>query len=609
MEKKIDKIEEMGKILWIYAKYQILTKLLLSALIFPASSWVVKMLLRSKGRVNISSGDFLGFVLSVQGAGLLLLGLLLLTLLVGIDINAFIIISALISEGYSNMKFKHIMLVVIRSLKSFLKPSGLLLMIYIAVIIPIVGVGFTITPMADFEIPNFIKDVIFKNRLYSILYYLLIITLSLVSILYVFVFHYILLLDFGIWEGLKNAGRLMRKHWRSFLVDFALYFLLRAVVVFLVIVSIFVLLAISSIRMSNNIGLFRLLTILGMLFVSEIISFMLFMAVPFAANRLTLLFYRYNLNDGNPVELDRKIISGISEKGDFRKNGFHTIRIIILSATALISFNLFTAIFSTVNFNEVFNVNRNIDIIAHRGGGDLAAENSIAGLEAAIGAGAQWSEIDVQRTKDGKYIINHDSTFKRVAGISLKSSDLTLDEIKNLRIRDLFDRSRPSRKVATIEEFLDSAKNRIGLLIELKGRTADKKMADDIIAMVKERNMLGETAIISANYSLIKYIEENHPEVDTGFLYFFSLGETAKLEGDILIMEEREATPEKVEQIRRTGKKAFVWTVNTEESIDKFVKSDVDGIITDYVLRVKNGIVRRDNRSDYDIIIDSILGD
>ena len=333
------------------------------------------------------------------------------------------------------------------------------------------------------------------------------------------------------------------------------------------------------------------------------------MAVPFAANRLTLLFYRYNLNDGNPVELDSKIISGISEKGGFRKNGFHTIRIIILSATALISFNLFTAIFSTVNFNEVFNVNRNIDIIAHRGGGDLAAENSIAGLEAAIGAGAQWSEIDVQRTKDGKYIINHDSTFKRVAGISLKSSDLTLDEIKNLKIRDLFDRSRPSRKVATIEEFLDSAKNRIGLLIELKGRTADKKMADDIIAMVKERNMLGETAIISANYSLIKYIEENHPEVDTGFLYFFSLGETAKLEGDILIMEEREATPEKVEQIRRTGKKAFVWTVNTEESIDKFVKSDVDGIITDYVLRVKNGIVRRDNRSDYDIIIDSILGD
>lgn len=39
-----------------------------------------------------------------------------------------------------------------------------------------------------------------------------------------------------------------------------------------------------------------------------------------------------------------------------------------------------------------------------------------AGLEAAIAQGAQWSEINVQRTKDGHYIIHHDATFKRLAG-------------------------------------------------------------------------------------------------------------------------------------------------------------------------------------------------
>ena len=62
-----------------------------------------------------------------------------------------------------------------------------------------------------------------------------------------------------------------------------------------------------------------------------------------------------------------------------------------------------------------------------------------------------------------------------------------------------------------------------------------------------------------------------------------------------------------IDKIKETGKKTIVWTVNTEESIDRFVRSDVDGIITDYVLRVKEGIIRRDNRSDYEIIIDSIL--
>jgi len=34
----------------------------------------------------------------------------------------------------------------------------------------------------------------------------------------------------------------------------------------------------------------------------------------------------------------------------------------------------------------------------------LAAENSLAGLKAAIEKKADWSEIDVQRTKDNKYI-------------------------------------------------------------------------------------------------------------------------------------------------------------------------------------------------------------
>ena len=171
----------------------------------------------------------------------------------------------------------------------------------------------------------------------------------------------------------------------------------------------------------------------------------------------------------------------------------------------------------------------------------------------------------------------------------------------------MFDISRPSQEVASIEDFLDSAKNRIGLLIELKGRTADREMADAVIAMIKERNMLGETAVISLDYPLIQYIEDKYPEVDTGYLYFFSLGETAKMKADILIMEEREASPEMIDKIKETGKKTIVWTVNTEESIDRFVRSDVDGIITDYVLRVKEGIIRRDNRSDYEIIIDSIL--
>ncbi|MDO4719479.1 MAG: glycerophosphodiester phosphodiesterase family protein [Peptostreptococcaceae bacterium] len=607
MERKVNKIANFGKILWLYTKYQLITKGLLFLLIFPASSQIMKILLQSTGRTNISSGDFLGFIFSMQGIGLLILGLALLILLVGTDINAFIIMSALIREGRIKMTAKQLLFVGIRSLKNFLKPSGFLLMLYIAIIIPLVGIGFTIAPMEGFAIPNFITDVIFKNKLYSTLYMVLMVVLSIVSVLHLFTFHYILLCDQQIGEGLKNARSLMKRHWRSFLIDFALVLLAIAIAIAILLVGVIVLLVLNAHRISGDPVLSRMITIGGMLFIAEIIAFLLFMTVPIIADRLTVLFYRYNLKDGRPIELKVDVDARVPGEEAFSKIRLRTKMLLALLGISIVFVNFLIASLCAVYFDEIFRSHRHIDIVAHRGGGDLAAENSIASLEAVIEAGVAWSEIDVQRTKDGKYIINHDPTFKRVTGDPRKSTDLTLEEIKELRIKDLFDSSRPSQEVATIEEFLDSAKGRIGLFIELKGSTADPKMADDVIAMIKERDMLKETAILSLDYSLIQYVEEHYPEIDTGFLYFFSVGETAKMKGDILIMEEREATPEKVEEIQKAGKKAVVWTVNTEESIDKFVNSKVDGIITDYVLRVQEGMDRRDSRNDYEIIIDNFL--
>lgn len=68
-------------------------------------------------------------------------------------------------------------------------------------------------------------------------------------------------------------------------------------------------------------------------------------------------------------------------------------------------------------------------------------------------------------------------------------------------------------------------------------------------------------------------------------------------------MEESQATENKIESIKNAGKKAVVWTVNTKESIEYFVNSKVDGIITDYVKKVKIGMEERNNRTDLDSII------
>jgi len=251
-----------------------------------------------------------------------------------------------------------------------------------------------------------------------------------------------------------------------------------------------------------------------------------------------------------------------------------------------------------------------IDIIAHRGGGDLGVENSIDSLRRVIATGGvKWSEIDVQRTQDGHYILNHDMTFKRLAGEARSAQQMTLAEIKQLSLRNHFRPDQPAQPVATIEEALDVAKDKIGLFVELKGRSADRQMADDLVRMIKQRQMVKQTVLLSMKYSLIKYIEERYPEIQTGYLYYFAVGGTADLVGDYLIMEELQATPSKVAEIQAKGKKAIVWTVNRPASIDHFLRSRVDGVITDHVERVKRYLQDYQKRSEFEKIAEQLIND
>lgn len=602
-QNNFNKIAYFGRVIWLYTKYQLLTKGVLFFLVFPLASWFFRLLLQSTGRTSISSGDYLKFLLSFQGLGFLILTFALLTLLIGIDVNAFIITSALLRKNRIAMTARQVFQVAILSLKNFMKPAGLVIMLYVAIIIPILGIGITISPVQGFEIPNFITDVIFKNPLYLSLYLFVLSLLFLVTLRYFFFFHYLLLIDNDIPSALKKSAKLMARHWKRFLYDFLLYFLgltiLGAIAIFLFLFAF--LLPVSYYRLSP------IWTAFGLLTVAELISFFGFLSVPIVCDRLTVLFFRYHEIDGNSLSLNIRIkVKELGEAANKKVKTTTKLKVAIFLVLTLV-FNVTVSYFYSTYLHETMKHGKSIEIVAHRGGGDLAAENTIASLEAVIEENIAWSEIDVQRTKDDKYIINHDSTFARLSGINKASSDMTLEEIKRLKVNDLFDTTRPAQPVATIEEFLDAAKGKIGLYIELKGSTADTKMVDDLVAMVVERQMEKEVALLSLDYSLIEYIENTYPEIDSGYLYFFAIGDIAKLKGDILIMEEREATPEKIRTIHNAGKKAVVWTVNTEESIDKFVKSEIDGIITDYVLKVKEGILKRDNRTDLEIMIDNLL--
>lgn len=74
-------------------------------------------------------------------------------------------------------------------------------------------------------------------------------------------------------------------------------------------------------------------------------------------------------------------------------------------------------------------------IAAHRGQWRDAPENSILAIENAIADGAEVVELDIRRTKDGELVLMHDDTVNRTTNGTGRVSDLTLAQIKSLRLR------------------------------------------------------------------------------------------------------------------------------------------------------------------------------
>ena len=112
-----------------------------------------------------------------------------------------------------------------------------------------------------------------------------------------------------------------------------------------------------------------------------------------------------------------------------------------------------------------------------------------------------------------------------------------------------------------------------------------------------------DVALISLDYGIIDYAETTYPEFETGTLFLSSIGNAACLNCGLLIMEEQIASDQQAEQVHNAGKRAIVWTVNTPESMYRFLDSNVDAVNTDKIRLAEEPPSTLDARSDLQVIL------
>ena len=551
--------------------YQIPAKIILF-IMFSFAEGILGSIMNLTGIYSVSSGELPSLLRSWYGWAVLIAITILFTIYMAFDIIILILLSRNILYDQKK-KMKEIISTAIRVSRKFINFRGCLIGMYFAVIIPLntAMIGLRLT---KHSVPQFIYSVIRANHLYMLVYVMLVLVLDFIGIIHVFTFHGVLFDNYSLATSMHESRSLFFKNWKkvvwAYLKFFSMFVLILAVgILSIIVIPYYVSHLIMHARFWYH-YLIIMVVIIGLIFI--FLFTMIFIQAQ--AMCLTCVYDECTLAGYQEAQFKTPVL--------FQKS-FRVVVSISLLASLILGYG------GAMTFDDLFPKEYTTEVIAHRGGGDLSTENTVESIRAAIEAGATASEIDVQRTADGHYVIFHDNTLKRLCNDPRTIQELTLEEIKKLRI------TAPDGhqvRIATLEEILNTAKDEINLYIELKGKSAGMQMANDVYQMLVERNMVDQVRIISLNANLITQVEKTYPDVETEYLCYIAYGQLESMEVDAIGLEEELATTKRIDNLHDAGKKVDVWTANSFGSIIRFMVSNVDGIITDSVqlaISIKDG--------------------
>lgn len=222
--------------------------------------------------------------------------------------------------------------------------------------------------------------------------------------------------------------------------------------------------------------------------------------------------------------------------------------------------------------------------IAHRGLSGLEKENTMCAFVSAGARSYYGVECDIHKTKDGKYVVCHDSNVKRVSGIDANINTLTYEEISNIHLIDNFDNiKKPFLTIPLFEDYLDCMKkyNKY-CVIELKDEFSDNDISI-ILNHINLRNYKDKCIIIS--FSLTNLVKVRQVDRTIKMQYLVSGYSKAVLENCVkynmsLDIDYTFLTKQIIDDFHKYGLEVNAWTINDSDEAIRFIDYGIDYITT-----------------------------
>ena len=226
--------------------------------------------------------------------------------------------------------------------------------------------------------------------------------------------------------------------------------------------------------------------------------------------------------------------------------------------------------------------------IAHRGASGTFPENTVCAFRAAIDAGADMCELDVQLSRDGAIVVIHDDSVERTTDGKGEVAELTLEELKRLDAGAKF-KSGPFKdaRIPTLDEVFAVTSGKCGLNIELKAGGLEHQVAQ----IMQARNALNDSIVSSFEWEYLKKIQQLHFNIRVGLL---ADEKPVDLMMNAVAMRAHAINPrwdmvtsDLCKAAHERGLKVYTWTVDADALMRALIECGVDGIMTNYPERLR----------------------
>jgi len=237
----------------------------------------------------------------------------------------------------------------------------------------------------------------------------------------------------------------------------------------------------------------------------------------------------------------------------------------------------------------------NNGVTAHRGNSGEHPENTMPAFQSGIEVGADWIELDVFRTKDGKLVVIHDRTTERVGDRNLTVADSPYEQLLTVDVAADFRRRHgkslealPKHTIPLLEDVLRLAMTQDKTRVSIQPKT---DCVADAIGLVKQ---LGAERWVGFNDGNLQFMAEVK-RLAPGIPVFWDRGDS-DVDEDVriavrhgfesLVLHHSAVAKEKIERIHGAGMDAGAWTVNDEATMARMLDLGIDRIYTDYPRRL-----------------------